>query len=324
MMEAQLAAFRAEEEERVAMLPAPRLPGHGTPQPPVERDWLQGPIQAFQDFSQRFIPNIDFLRQRGGSLEADPRPAPGDRELAMGLVFPTEFALERLERRAHECRLYESEVCARLEEAARGTAEQRSRERGRLETDLLRLQGAAEAAMREAEAARQRERAAREEQARRAEEQRRQEEQARLRREREEAERQKRERDLVRARNDVAALLDPKCPRCQAVFDGFDGCAALYCRNCPCKFCALCLKDCGDDAHQHVRACPQRGNAMRDDYFLKAPEMQVWQSDVLVPQRRAKLERFWAGLDPAMRVQCSSDAFIKGTYRDHRLAHLLA
>ena len=73
-------------------------------------------------------------------------------------------------------------MSARLEEAARGAAEQRSSERGRLETDLLRLQGAAEAAMREAEAARQRERAAREEQ-------------ARLRREREEAERQKRERE---------------------------------------------------------------------------------------------------------------------------------
>jgi len=186
MMEAQLAAFRAEEEERVAMLPAPRHPPHGTPQPPVERDWLHGPFQAFH--------HRDFLGQRGGSLGADPRSAPGGRELAMGLVFPTEFALERLERRDRECRLYESEVCARLEEAARGTAEQRSRERGRLETDLLRLQGAAEAAMREAEAARQRERAAREEQARR-EEQRRQEEQARLRREREEAERQKRERE---------------------------------------------------------------------------------------------------------------------------------
>ena len=173
--------------------------------------------------------------------------------------------------------------------------------------------------MREAEAARQRERAAREDQARR-EEQRRQEEQARL---REEAERQKREQRLVRARNDVAALLDPKCPRCEAVFDGFDGCAALYCRNCPCQFCALCLKDCGGDAHQHVRGCPQRGNAMRDDYFLKAPEMQVWQS-VLAPQRRAKLELFWAGLDPAMRVQCASDAFIQGTYRDHGLARLVA
>ena len=176
-----------------AMQPVPRPPPHGTPQPPVvEHDiWLQG---LFQDLSQRFIPNLDFMRQRGGNLEAEPRSAPGDRELAMGLVFPTEFALERLERRARECRLYESEVSARLEEAARGAAEQRSSERGRLETDLLRLQGAAEAAMREAEAARQRERAAREEQARR-EEQRRQEEQARLRREREEAERQKRERE---------------------------------------------------------------------------------------------------------------------------------
>jgi len=132
-----------------------------------------------------------------------------------------------------------------------------------------------------------------------------------------------REQRLVRARNDVAALLDPKCPRCQAVFDGFEGCAALYCRSCPCKFCALCLKDCGNDAHQHVRTCPQRGHAMRDDFFLKAPEMQSWQG-VLVPQRRAKLERFWAGLDPPMRVQCGSDAFIQGTYRDHGLAHLLA
>ena len=132
-----------------------------------------------------------------------------------------------------------------------------------------------------------------------------------------------REQRLVRARNDVAALLDPKCPRCQAVFDGFEGCAALSCPRCPCRFCALCLQDCGGDAHQHVRECPQRGNAMRDDYFLKAPEMQVWQG-VLVPQRRAKLERFWAGLDPAMRVQCGSDAFIQGTYRDHGLAHLLA
>jgi len=64
MMEAQLAAFRAEEEESVAMQPAPRLPLHGTLQPPVER------------------------------------------ELAMGLVFPTEFALERLERRTRECQLY--------------------------------------------------------------------------------------------------------------------------------------------------------------------------------------------------------------------------
>ena len=112
----------------------------------------------------------------------------------MGLVFPTDFARERLHRRARECLLLESEVRARLEMVSRDRAEQRSSDRGQLETDLLRVQGAAEAAMREAEAARLRERAAREEQARR-EELRRQEELARLRREREEAERQKRERE---------------------------------------------------------------------------------------------------------------------------------
>ena len=176
------------------MQPAP-LPPHGPLQPPVEHDWLQGPIQAFQDLSQRFIPNtIDFLRQWGWYLEEEPRPAPGHRELAMGLVFPTEFALERLERRACTCLLLESEVRPRLEMAAKDAAEQRSSERGRLDTDLLRLHGAAEAAVREADAGRQRERAAREEQARR-EEERRREEQARLRLEREEAELKKRERE---------------------------------------------------------------------------------------------------------------------------------
>lgn len=131
-----------------------------------------------------------------------------------------------------------------------------------------------------------------------------------------------REQRLIRARNDVAALLDPKCPRCQAGFDGFDGCAALRCRNCPCHFCALCFEDCGGDAHPHVRGCPQRGDAMKDEYFLKKDEMQVWQR-VLMPQRRAKLERFWAGLDPAMQEQCGSDALIQATYRDHGLEQLL-
>ena len=206
MVAAQLDTVRAEEEERASMLqpwpqlflqplpqPPPRSPPHGTPQTPIEQDWLQGSIQAIQDLSRRFRPSM------GGSLEAEPRHEPNHfdpqgRELAMGLVFPTEFALERLERRARECLLLESEVRARLEMASWDKAEQRNSERGRLETDLLRVQGAAEAAMREAEAARLRERAAREEQARR-EEQRRQEEQARLRREREEAERQKRERE---------------------------------------------------------------------------------------------------------------------------------
>jgi len=46
-----------------------------------------------------------------------------------------------------------------------------------------------------------------------------------------------------------------KCPRCQTVFDDYDGCNALSCRknDCNAAICALCLKDCGTDAHSHVR-----------------------------------------------------------------------
>ena len=50
--------------------------------------------------------------------------------------------------------------------------------------------------------------------------------------------------------------LNMKCPRCNMVFDDFDGCNALKCSNsaCAAAFCAICLQDCGKDAHDHVRS----------------------------------------------------------------------
>ncbi len=35
----------------------------------------------------------------------------------------------------------------------------------------------------------------------------------------------------------------------------FEGCFALTCSRCACGFCALCLQDCGRDAHAHVSQC---------------------------------------------------------------------
>ena len=52
----------------------------------------------------------------------------------------------------------------------------------------------------------------------------------------------------------VNNILNLSCPRCKAVFANFDGCFALTCR-CRAAFCAYCLKDCGADAHAHVRGC---------------------------------------------------------------------
>jgi hypothetical protein len=58
----------------------------------------------------------------------------------------------------------------------------------------------------------------------------------------------------------VNEVLTLRCPRCQTAFLDFDGCFALRCWNdtCCCGICAWCLKDCGFDAHSHVRVCPER------------------------------------------------------------------
>jgi hypothetical protein len=52
----------------------------------------------------------------------------------------------------------------------------------------------------------------------------------------------------------LSEQLNMCCPRCNMVFDDFDGCNALTCANRSCKaaICAICLKDCGSDAHAHV------------------------------------------------------------------------
>merc|ERR1740115_632140 len=43
-------------------------------------------------------------------------------------------------------------------------------------------------------------------------------------------------------------ILQMKCPRagCRRAFFDFEGCFALSCSACPCKFCGWCLQDCGN------------------------------------------------------------------------------
>jgi len=68
---------------------------------------------------------------------------------------------------------------------------------------------------------------------------------------------------------ELSDLLNTKCPRCGVVFDDYDGCNALYCRNSECgaKFCAVCLLDCGGDAHPHAR---KHGNLFDKSLFQDA------------------------------------------------------
>lgn len=59
----------------------------------------------------------------------------------------------------------------------------------------------------------------------------------------------------------TSKILELKCPRCGQAFRDFDGCFALKCsrQSCACSFCALCLADCGTDAHSHVARCTKYG-----------------------------------------------------------------
>ena len=79
--------------------------------------------------------------------------------------------------------------------------------------------------------------------------------------------------DKSRARklfNELAELLLMKCPRCKKAFYDYDGCNALTCVSCAAGICAICLADCENDAHEHVRNL--HGDLFDKKMFLTARE----------------------------------------------------
>ncbi|GFH53878.1 hypothetical protein CTEN210_10354 [Chaetoceros tenuissimus] len=70
--------------------------------------------------------------------------------------------------------------------------------------------------------------------------------------------------------NRITEDINLKCPRCSTVFHDYDGCNALKCRvdSCNAAFCAICLHDCGDNAHPHVRE--KHGNVFDKKAFTSS------------------------------------------------------
>jgi hypothetical protein len=85
--------------------------------------------------------------------------------------------------------------------------------------------------------------------------------------------------ELFEARKHIIDnILTLSCPRCSQAFVDFTGCMALTCSaaGCGCEFCAWCLKDCGKDAHSHVRNCPVRPAGV-DTYFATSDQYrEAW------------------------------------------------
>jgi hypothetical protein len=83
-------------------------------------------------------------------------------------------------------------------------------------------------------------------------------------------------RKVLTARKHIEEeILQMKCPRagCRRAFLDFEGCFAISCSACPCKFCGWCLQDCGDgDAHPHVRGCGKVSQGA-DALFPQMPDV---------------------------------------------------
>jgi hypothetical protein len=73
--------------------------------------------------------------------------------------------------------------------------------------------------------------------------------------------------EAIRIFNGIAEAVLMKCPRCATPFCDYDGCNALTCSkpDCGAAFCAVCLKDCGTDAHAHARQA--HGNLFDKEAF---------------------------------------------------------
>jgi hypothetical protein len=81
----------------------------------------------------------------------------------------------------------------------------------------------------------------------------------------------------------IENIINLLCPRCRTPFVDFDGCFALNCTMCSCKFCAWCMEDCGEDCsftqhHNHVMSCPSAPDHRRNGYSGTLEEFQEAQN----------------------------------------------
>ena len=99
------------------------------------------------------------------------------------------------------------------------------------------------------------------------------------------------------------------CPSCRLAFSDYTGCAALTCHGCQCGFCALCLEDCGADAHQHVAHC--RLNPA-GSVHVRTEDWNI----VVMEQRCLKLQEYWNGLADEVKETLGADGSIQQIFAD--------
>ena len=110
--------------------------------------------------------------------------------------------------------------------------------------------------------------------------------------------------DLVERQVNQAVLpiqnsfLTLSCPRCDAAFLDYNGCAALTCGQCNAGFCAVCLADCGNDAHAHVLVCPDNPTNPRS-YWVTQDQFNAVHREI----RQRQVEAYLDTLDADVRAR---------------------
>jgi hypothetical protein len=103
------------------------------------------------------------------------------------------------------------------------------------------------------------------------------------------------ERRVLLARKHIEEeIMQPKCPRpsCRRGFLDFEGCFAISCSSCACKFCGWCLEDCGDhDAHAHVRQCAKVPRGV-DALFPRMPTVRAAFEKTHKERCRERIKRY--------------------------------
>ena len=116
------------------------------------------------------------------------------------------------------------------------------------------------------------------------------------------------EKELLKHHTHITEnLLTLACPRCKAAFVDFEGCFALQCSQCPCGFCAMCLKDCGTDAHGHVANCQEGQAGLHNGVFGDKRQFEDIQK-----RRKGRLVREYLnnvphGMQQRLAQRCEKD-----------------
>jgi len=119
-----------------------------------------------------------------------------------------------------------------------------------------------------------------------------------------------RARKVIVARKHVEEeILQMKCPRCKTAFYDFEGCFAIKCSSCPTSFCGWCLRDCGGDAHSHVRGCAKVPAGV-DALFPRTPNVREAFEKTHKQRCKERIDVFLQTLDIGIREEVKTTVLV--------------